>query len=486
MAWPELSIEDFPPRRDDEPSSLRQDIIDELSDHFACALNRELLKNPNEKIARQRVLNQFGDPIKIARQLWLEAMKERIMSQRILTGVSVVMAACGFIVVGLVWSMMKESQAFNSRMISQMEEFADRPVPAAPPIKATDEMNQISFRLVEGKAGGKPAVGLTGKLTKIGNNTDSFTLEEVSGDDGRLNFGKLPWGGYTLRVKTHWDEYYYSEFTLIPGRNYSRTIVCPVSAPVDVSVRFEVEWPEQLKSDDWLLLCDFRAKSYSGGVSGMTRRYENDGWTRSYPNPLEGTWDYAQVCLIDQHNQVYNCPLDQNRRFKSVSLNELEKQTTVSMIEADEYLLPVMYLLRKQDLPKIFYLDSKPTYSYPVLNHSRNALLLFNPSRVGLQDGGFGMSGIEPPTTMILAFQDASYLNQIMGVDQEIKFASGIQLAKQLLFPAKKELENVWEIKIPQLNQLEIPEGVKPVESKDLGGYFEVPQGAPSGGQGLF
>jgi len=64
VAWPEISIDDFPHRRDDEPSSLRQDILDELSDHFVCALNRELLKNPNEQIAKQRVITQFGDPVK--------------------------------------------------------------------------------------------------------------------------------------------------------------------------------------------------------------------------------------------------------------------------------------------------------------------------------------------------------------------------------------------------------------------------------------
>ena len=80
MVWPEVSIEDFPPERDDEPSSLREDILDELTDHFVCALNRELLKNPDEQTAKQRVINQFGDPVKIARQLWLDAMKERMMS----------------------------------------------------------------------------------------------------------------------------------------------------------------------------------------------------------------------------------------------------------------------------------------------------------------------------------------------------------------------------------------------------------------------
>ena len=34
----------LPPPRDDEPASLRQDILDELGDHLACAYNRELLR----------------------------------------------------------------------------------------------------------------------------------------------------------------------------------------------------------------------------------------------------------------------------------------------------------------------------------------------------------------------------------------------------------------------------------------------------------
>jgi len=38
VAWPEISIEDFPPRRDDEPSTLRQNIVDELGDLFPITL----------------------------------------------------------------------------------------------------------------------------------------------------------------------------------------------------------------------------------------------------------------------------------------------------------------------------------------------------------------------------------------------------------------------------------------------------------------
>ena len=52
----------LPPPRDDEPASLRQDIIDELSDHLVCAYNREILRGLDSNAARQRVLKQFGDP----------------------------------------------------------------------------------------------------------------------------------------------------------------------------------------------------------------------------------------------------------------------------------------------------------------------------------------------------------------------------------------------------------------------------------------
>lgn len=36
-------LAELPPLRDDEPSSLRDDIAAELADHLACAYRRELL-----------------------------------------------------------------------------------------------------------------------------------------------------------------------------------------------------------------------------------------------------------------------------------------------------------------------------------------------------------------------------------------------------------------------------------------------------------
>ena len=58
--------------------------MDELADHLACAYRRELLRGADPATARQRVLERFGDPAAVARRLWLDAMRGRIMSQRIL------------------------------------------------------------------------------------------------------------------------------------------------------------------------------------------------------------------------------------------------------------------------------------------------------------------------------------------------------------------------------------------------------------------
>ena len=74
-----LSTE-LPAPRDDEPDGLRNDILDELADHLVCAYRRELLRGADAATARQRVLERFGDPAALARRLWFDSMKGKIMS----------------------------------------------------------------------------------------------------------------------------------------------------------------------------------------------------------------------------------------------------------------------------------------------------------------------------------------------------------------------------------------------------------------------
>ena len=106
----ELSAE-LPTPRDDEPAGLRQDIVDELADHLACAYNRELLRGAGTNEARRRVLHRFGDPAAVARRLWLDAIGGKIMAQRVLIATCLVMAAACFGLVGLVLSQSNRSAA---------------------------------------------------------------------------------------------------------------------------------------------------------------------------------------------------------------------------------------------------------------------------------------------------------------------------------------------------------------------------------------
>lgn len=112
----------------DEPASLRQDILDELSDHLQSAYDHELIKASDNQTAAARVLDRFGDPAAIARQLWWDAMKGPAMRQTLLIVVSAVsttlsVAALG----GLAW-FAAAWQTANTRLAELQRELAQNAV----------------------------------------------------------------------------------------------------------------------------------------------------------------------------------------------------------------------------------------------------------------------------------------------------------------------------------------------------------------------
>ncbi|MDZ4683693.1 MAG: hypothetical protein SH850_01310, partial [Planctomycetaceae bacterium] len=124
-------LADLPAPRDDEPSSLRQDILDELSDHLSCAFHRELVKSGDEQTAQARVLDRFGDPRRIACQLWFQAMWSRIMLQRVSLGLqgllTVGVLAVAFLMFRVLdfqtrmhdeWQTLRNQSASNQQMLT--------------------------------------------------------------------------------------------------------------------------------------------------------------------------------------------------------------------------------------------------------------------------------------------------------------------------------------------------------------------------------
>ncbi|WP_339685589.1 hypothetical protein [Gimesia maris] len=557
MNWPEISIEDFPPERDDEPSSLRQDIIDELSDHFACALNRELLKNPDECLAKQRVIQNFGDPIKIARQLWLDAIKEKIMSQRIMTGISAVMAVCCIAVVGIAWILMKDSQIVNQKMLEQLAVISERPQtdPAvlqglqqtneammrelkllvtmqtdslpdgvglfpvsgnqsrngnpgggglggpvegnpmgglggpgrhAEPALSADTglqilrelerlnqkqgllenlagigMSQVAFQLIENQNEQKSAVGFKGTLTKSGGKTESFSIEAISNEKGRLDFGKLPWGDYYLNLVSPWNEYYHkSQVTVIPGRDYSETIDCPAAPSQKVSIHFDLIEAEKPLSEDWVLICDFRQSRSMGAVLETNNYYFSSkrmigdcDWITSADSP--------GVYLIDSRNQVSVCSLKEGGEFENLRLDSMSLKSAIDLPQG-EYCLPVMYLVRKQDLSRLNQMNSVKMYQ--TLKNKRPGSYSFNPANSMQRAGSeyfLGSASADTRTSVILIpFNDkakssdpkkpASLLDYIC----HSELVYGLQLKQVLKFSAQIDQENIWKIDLSELEQV--------------------------------
>ncbi len=519
-------------------------------------MNRELLKNADEQLARQHVLNQFGDPIKIARQLWFDAMKERMMSQRIITGVSVVMAVCSIAVVGIAWMLMRESQGVNQKMLAQLAVIADRPQADSTVVKSlqrtneaivrelkvlaesqkpsqqsagmgsgfgssigggeggfgamakpaepsninqqilkqleqlnkkstsqggstSEAMNKISFQLMQDNKGKKPAVGFFGTLTKIG--TDAFSLNATSNKYGTLDFGKLPWGRYDLSLQSPWNETSrISRFAVIPGRNYVQGIFCPVAAPEEVPVQFQVDWSEKQKSDDLVFICDFRTTYQArGGVTiyefSSSRKAGDVFWqndqndTNSHPREPRG------IYLISGNNQVSRCPVDEAGKFIDIDPDTLDEKPSINMFEGDSYQQPVIYLISKQDLKNLSQLNSLKMFD--VIDKDRARVFTYNPlnqlQRFGINSGdglgGFGGSlgrknklAFVPSTKILVPFKkkdtSADSAN-LFDVISRQKMIDGIQLPELLSYSVTKDQPNVWKIKIPDLKLKAIPEG---------------------------
>ena len=165
---------DLPSPRDDEPESLRADIIDELADHLQCAIRREELRSASEpwgsapreetndasdcgrspdpssarspdratQTAYNRALARFGDPRTIARKLWWDAMSRRIMMRRItITTVSLAATAACIMAVVLAWQTLVEFRAQSAHL-------AD--VQRAIGVRMADQLAEQTGRMLSG------------------------------------------------------------------------------------------------------------------------------------------------------------------------------------------------------------------------------------------------------------------------------------------------------------------------------------------------
>ncbi|OYW22110.1 MAG: hypothetical protein B7Z55_05025 [Planctomycetales bacterium 12-60-4] len=269
-------LADLPPPREDEPSSLRQDIADELGDHLACAFHRELVKSGDAETAHQRVLNRFGDPQRVALQLWLQAMWSRIMLKRIGLGVQVALLLAVMVASGLLMQAISQmptaAQLTELRMQSESNRqmlatvLARLPQPAP---DASEEAGMMAMSSEGGSAGAMATMG-SGEMSAMGGGmmsaavgaesqqTSPLTIRFVTGteegpplqrgsvtvlDESQANVGM----SYSDGARSGGMGFAGPATNLDLQHSGSRTVVCPDIKPGRYQIR--VQLPEGLAGE---------------------------------------------------------------------------------------------------------------------------------------------------------------------------------------------------------------------------------------------
>jgi hypothetical protein len=265
----------LPPTRQDEPAQLRQDILDELSDHLTSAYNREILRGVESSVAHRRVLEQFGNPAALARRLWLEAMKGKIMTQRVVIGTCVLVTAVSLGLVGLIW---QQSQ----RMVTlQLAEARAREVQMRDQLRAMSEAiqhprspdwNPVRVKLTEETPDGPPVAGAAIVLIRSFENPPK-TIRKVSDTAGLADFGSINPGDYTLQINMgseNWSLQHSGSLNVQPGTDVTQSIICPKIPPLRAGVRVRCKWPADLEKE---ALCLYAAFSLGGRQIGPGNRW---------------------------------------------------------------------------------------------------------------------------------------------------------------------------------------------------------------------
>lgn len=368
------------------------------------------------------------------------------MSQRILVGISAVMAVCCIAVVGIAWSMMQESRAFNLQMLEQFKLAQERSAG-----ETSENLHPILFQLVQDGTEDKAAVGFQGMLFKRYGENIIFTVDAVSDTTGLLDFGKLPWGEYVLKLKAPWGEAPVPlGFSTIPGRKYEQTIVCPAHAPQDVEVEFQVNWQNR-PEEEYYLLCDFRTADFdkSKGIRNFMllsyQQIQDESWIYQHDMNKESE---RCVFLIDLKNdRATRCLLTVDGKFEKLDHHELAWQSTVNILQG-VYHMPTVYLLQKDDLKQLNALNPMITTKVAAFDNLGINLSNYLLPENGLIISPFKKLDIEPE---LVVDKPPSELKQIHG------FKTGMPTLGA--YAATEKQPNVWEINIPDLFPITLESG---------------------------
>lgn len=273
MDWHDDVSAALPTAGPEGEGELRADLADEIADHLECAMQRERMHEEDETTARDRVLERFGDPRAVIRQLWFDAIRERLVGQRITMIAAVVLAVASLATCGLAWSIASGVQRTNAELLAKSDEanrkllelLAERPEPVAvaAPAPVSLDWNPTTIELVE-EGTGEPIEGWSVRITgHLHTETEEASVSEQTGEDGRADMGLVRPGRHRAHVISPWNESTSRSFTVRPGREEVLRIECPPLAPPERTVELEFDVPhwEMFRDDRYGVLFTFGRQS---------------------------------------------------------------------------------------------------------------------------------------------------------------------------------------------------------------------------------
>ncbi len=348
----------LPAPREDEPPDLRRKIIAELRDHLRAAMQRELLLTGDARQAQHNVLSRFGDPARLARKLWYDAMWEKIMTQRMVLAALVLVVLVSVGSTGLTWflvvqagrvnqALLEQNRAVNELMLAKLMALAN----AGGNAGKSMEWTALKVRLSYEKAGGTPAAGC--KLELGGRLLDTSvpaSLSRTTGPDGVADFGLVRPGQHVLNVATLWgestnDRHDYGMLvieggqviTVLPGEPQTVEIVCPPK-PEEAEITLAIDWPDELAGQPLWLVCDF---------AQSPREVDGHAWTRNDDDvPRYVVLDpLGQLTTLDMQGSSFNFFKDGESFYADEDL-VMRSHVEASRSDAD---FPGIYRYREPD-----------------------------------------------------------------------------------------------------------------------------------------
>jgi hypothetical protein len=205
-----------------------------------------MVAGSDEPSAWAKTLEKFGDPRSVARRLWWQAMRSRIMSQRLSLAVQVcTLAACAALVF-VAWQMQEGQRTQQEAFLAALAKLTEprETKPESPP------ETRLAVQLKVGARG--QSLPEQAKVRIIGTHLSNNTVQDEKYFDpetGRIDFGRISPGAYFLNLQTQFG-FATRQIEVAEGESRVEEFTAPESEE-PVALELEIPPPAAIPTQDW-------------------------------------------------------------------------------------------------------------------------------------------------------------------------------------------------------------------------------------------